>query len=123
VNVEQLLKRPEIGASDWVDFWNELEISSELPDDSLTFDTITYDIKYDGYIQKFDRDIAAMRHYQKIKIPEACDYAAVPSLSTEVREKFIRHKPQTLAQALSIPGVTPAAVTHLHLYLTRGRAE
>jgi tRNA uridine 5-carboxymethylaminomethyl modification enzyme len=74
-------------------------------------------LKYDGYIQ---REEAAARRFKKMegqRIPEEIDYGLVPDLKTEVREKLRRTRPVSLGQAMRIPGMTPAAVAVLQVYI------
>ncbi|MFH1356799.1 MAG: tRNA uridine-5-carboxymethylaminomethyl(34) synthesis enzyme MnmG, partial [bacterium] len=75
--------------------------------------------RYQGYVERYERDIKRMKVYDRIKIPADFSYEAVPCLSNEVKEKFNEHRPETLGQALRIPGVTPAAVSNLEIYLGR----
>jgi tRNA uridine 5-carboxymethylaminomethyl modification enzyme len=77
-------------------------------------------VKYDGYIDRQQREIARARQLEDVRLPSGLDYESMSSLSREVREKLAAVRPMTLGQAARIPGVTPAAVSILAVYLRRG---
>lgn len=87
------------------------EIQSE---DLSFFNDITYDALYDHYIQRQQQDIALMQRDLNVVIPDAINYHQLNSLSNEMKEKLLLHKPTTLSQASRIQGITPAA---LHIIL------
>jgi tRNA uridine 5-carboxymethylaminomethyl modification enzyme len=78
--------------------------------------------KYAGYIERQQDEIEKHRANDAVALPEDLDYNVVRGLSTEVREKFLRHRPQTLGQAGRIPGVTPAAISLLLIHLKKRSA-
>jgi tRNA uridine 5-carboxymethylaminomethyl modification enzyme len=75
--------------------------------------------KYSGYIQRQLNEIEKQQRQENKVIPDDFDYAIISSLSNEVMEKLIKAKPQTIGQAGRIPGVTPAAVSLLMVYLKK----
>jgi len=75
--------------------------------------------KYAGYIDRQQEEIARNRRHQDRALPEDFDYATVNGLSTEVCEKLQRSRPATLGQAARIPGMTPAAISLLLVYLKK----
>ena len=85
--------------------------------------TIETELKYAGYIAQQDRQVSRLRDSGGRRIPSDFCYTDIPGLSREVREKLTRVKPDTLGQAGRIPGVTPAAVAILDVYLTVARAN
>jgi tRNA uridine 5-carboxymethylaminomethyl modification enzyme len=86
--------------------------------------TVETEIKYSGYLDQQRRSMEKMRKAETKKIPEWFDYSAVSGLSTEMKEKLSRVRPQTLGQASRIAGVTPAAVSLIHVYMEiQGRAR
>jgi tRNA uridine 5-carboxymethylaminomethyl modification enzyme len=86
--------------------------------------TVETEIKYSGYLDQQRRSIEKMRKAEKRTIPEWFDYAAVSGLSTEMKQTLTRVRPQTLGQASRIAGVTPAAVSLIHVYIEiQGRAR
>ena len=75
--------------------------------------------KYDGYVQRQERQLERVRALEETRIPESIDYDAVAGLSIEVREKLTRHRPVSLGQASRLSGVTPTAVAALSIHLRR----
>ena len=78
-------------------------------------------VKYAGYIGKQVEEVERATHFEHLKLPAELDYAQVPALSFEVRQKLGRHRPETLGQASRISGVTPAAISLLLVHLKKGR--
>jgi tRNA uridine 5-carboxymethylaminomethyl modification enzyme len=116
-NALELLAYPEM---DWVrlsGFWPELAVISGEISEQLTIDA-----KYEGYLGRQRQDIAAYRRDEALELPGDLDYAAVGSLSNEIRQKLDSHKPSTLGQAARISGVTPAALVALLKYVRRRAA-
>ncbi|ODB93435.1 tRNA uridine(34) 5-carboxymethylaminomethyl synthesis enzyme MnmG [Candidatus Thiodiazotropha endoloripes] len=78
--------------------------------------------KYAGYIARQQGEIEKQRANESVLLPEDLDYTNVRGLSSEVREKFQRHRPETLGLAGRIPGVTPAAISLLLIHLKKRSA-
>jgi tRNA uridine 5-carboxymethylaminomethyl modification enzyme len=78
-------------------------------------------IKYAGYIGKQQGEVERASALEGLKLPLDLDYAQVPALSFEVRQKLSRHRPETLGQAARLSGVTPAAISLLMVHLKKGR--
>ncbi len=122
----QLLKRPELKFSDFLPL-----VEAQAPElvarqrevDPAGWEgkTIETQIKYEGYLEQQQRQIAQLRAAERQTIPAGFDYHALPGLSREMREKLSRVQPMTLGQASRIPGVTPAAVSLLHVHLELAR--
>jgi tRNA uridine 5-carboxymethylaminomethyl modification enzyme len=83
--------------------------------------TIETELKYAGYIAQQNRQVERIRGSGERRIPADFGYTDIPGLSREVSEKLERVRPDTLGQAGRIPGVTPAAVAVLDVYLTISR--
>ncbi|RLA47475.1 MAG: tRNA uridine-5-carboxymethylaminomethyl(34) synthesis enzyme MnmG [Gammaproteobacteria bacterium] len=112
-NLADLLKRPEI------DYKMVAECSSSpLVDKQVAFQ-LDVEARYAGYIDRQRDDIARMRRHENTYIPEDFDYSEINGLSNEIRQKLGEAKPATLARASRIPGVTPAAVSLLLIYLKK----
>ena len=79
--------------------------------------TMETEIKYSGYLDQQRRSMEKMRKAEKKAIPGWFDYSAVSGLSTEMKQTLSRVRPQTLGQASRIAGVTPAAVSLIHVYI------
>jgi tRNA uridine 5-carboxymethylaminomethyl modification enzyme len=85
--------------------------------------TVETELKYSGYIAQQNRQVERLRDSGQRRIPSDFSYTDIPGLSREVCEKLARVKPDTLGQAGRIPGVTPAAVAVLDVYLTVSRSH
>ncbi len=81
--------------------------------DPVVAEQLAIEGKYAGYLERQESDIRAYRREEGMAIPDDLDYDSIGSLSTEVRQKLKAARPETLAAAARIPGVTPAAVTAL----------
>ncbi len=81
---------------------------------------LAIEASYAGYLERQEADIRAYRREEGMVLPADLDYDAIGSLSAEVRQKFKAARPETLAAAARIPGVTPAAVTALLGHVKRG---
>jgi tRNA uridine 5-carboxymethylaminomethyl modification enzyme len=91
-----------------------------LPGDGFlhgVLETVETELKYAGYLAQQDKLIQRLRDSESRRIPHAFEYGGLPGLSNEVREKLTRVRPKTLGQAGRIPGVTPAAIAVLDVYL------
>ena len=82
-------------------------------------------IKYEGYLKQQDREVEKLRKAESKRLPEDLDYASMAGLSREIVEKLSRIRPQSIAQASRIPGITPAAISILlfHLEMRRNRPQ
>jgi tRNA uridine 5-carboxymethylaminomethyl modification enzyme len=114
------LRRPEARISA-LRPWIEASAAEPLVPGVLS--TVETELKYAGYIAQQDRQIRRLHGAGARPIPEAFDFDTIPGLSREIREKLRRVRPTTLGQAARIPGVTPAAVAVLDVYLTVRRAS
>jgi tRNA uridine 5-carboxymethylaminomethyl modification enzyme len=79
--------------------------------------TVETEIKYAGYLGQQTKAIERLRKAEQRQIPEWFDYSTVSGLSREMKEKLARVRPQTIGQASRIPGVTPAAVSLVNIYI------
>jgi tRNA uridine 5-carboxymethylaminomethyl modification enzyme len=111
----ELLARPEITLTRLAAIWPALGgISEDIAEQ------IEIDCRYAAYIERQRADIDAFRRDEALRLPDDLDYAAIGSLSNEVREKLAAARPSTLGAAGRLPGVTPAAMTALLKYVRRG---
>lgn len=111
----ELLKRPEINYRTLTSIEG---LSPGVEDDSVA-EQVEIQAKYEGYIDRQKVEISRLTHYESMMIPKDMDYAKIKSLSSEVREKLQRMQPPTVGNASRIPGVTPAAVSLLLIYLKK----
>ena len=79
--------------------------------------TVETEIKYSGYLDQQRKSMEKLKKAEQKAIPEWFDYSAVSGLSREMQEKLGRVRPQTLGQASRISGVTPAAISLIHVYI------
>jgi tRNA uridine 5-carboxymethylaminomethyl modification enzyme len=129
----QLLKRPEIVIEKLAPILRELDpqffergeisenpresvakLSSEIRNELKSVET---EIKYEGYLLQQQRAMDRMKKSEQRSIPDWFDYRSVSGLSREVQEKLTQVQPRTLAQASRIPGVTPAAVSLVNVFI------
>jgi tRNA uridine 5-carboxymethylaminomethyl modification enzyme len=113
----QLLSRPETTYA---------HVSAEDPDairDPELARQVEIAVKYDGYIRRMREEIARFRASESVAIPDAIDYATVPGLSTEVRQRLGEVRPRSLGQASRVPGITPAALSILSVWTHRLRVS
>jgi tRNA uridine 5-carboxymethylaminomethyl modification enzyme len=85
--------------------------------------TIETEAKYSGYIDQQERQVDRLKEAERRSIPDSFRFRGVPGLSREIQDKLERVRPSTLGQAGRIPGVTPAAVAILDVYLRLGHHE
>ncbi len=111
----QLLRRPELSLSAVLDLWKD--DSLEFPLDPITAETLEIEVKYEGYIEMQRLEIARLKKMSESAIPQAFNYRDVAGLSFELREKLSLSRPETLAKAATISGVTPAALTAILFHL------
>ena len=111
----ELLSYPNMEAEDLVPLWPEIaELSPAI------LDQLTVDAQYAVYLERQEADIAAVKRDESREIPDWLDYAALPGLSMELRQKLGQRRPATIAQAQAIDGVTPAAITLILSVIRRG---
>jgi tRNA uridine 5-carboxymethylaminomethyl modification enzyme len=108
-----LLKRPEL---DYADLDG---LGGEASGDPQAAQQVEIQAKYAGYIDRQQEDIERLRRHEDTLLPAAIDYQTVDGLSNEVRQKLSEARPQTLARAARIPGVTAAAISLLLIYLKK----
>ena len=99
--------------------WITRQLGEEPVHDVLT--TVETELKYAGYITQQEKQVKRLEGSENRQIPDHFVYDAIPGLSTEVKQKLGRVRPRSLGQARRIPGVTPAAVAILDVYLSLGQ--
>lgn len=111
-----LLKRPEL---EYADLGSLKGNPVTGPVAERVAEQVQIDAKYSGYIARQQEDIDRLRAHENTGIPSEFDYLSVEGLSNELKQKLSEAKPQSLARASRIPGVTPAAVSLLMVYLKK----
>jgi len=114
VSLERLLKRPELGYPDIETF-----SPPPAPLPKAVRQQVEVECKYEGYLRRQEAEVLKFRKLEQASIPEHLSYAEIPGLSNEIREKLQNIKPFSLGQASRIPGMTPAALSILLIYLKK----
>jgi tRNA uridine 5-carboxymethylaminomethyl modification enzyme len=113
----ELLRRPEIS----YDLLCQIDdIGTQKIADTIA-EQIEIQIKYAGYLNQQQQEIEKQRNHEETKIPENFDYETAKGLSNEVKQKLKEIQPITVGQAARIPGITPAAISMLLIYIKRRR--
>jgi len=108
-----LLRRPEIS------YRHIAEICGDTGAHAQVAEQVEIQAKYAGYIERQQEEIERIRRFENTPLTAALDYAAVDGLSNEVRQKLMQARPETLAHAARVPGVTPAAISLLLIHLKK----
>jgi len=108
-----LLRRPELTYTDIA------SLKGEAIANEAAAEQIEIDAKYSGYIERQQEDVDRLRAYENTIIPDDFDYSVVDGLSNEVKQKLTAARPQTLARAARISGITPAAISLVLVYLKK----
>ena len=116
-NLMELLRRPEVDVQRLLSF---LEGGDTI--DEQVGEQVEIQAKYAGYIVRQQTEIDKALRYDHLRLPEEFDYTGVPGLSNEVSQKLKAQRPETLGQASRIPGMTPAAISLLLVYLKKKSA-
>jgi tRNA uridine 5-carboxymethylaminomethyl modification enzyme len=112
----ELLSYPNVTMSDLTKVWPRF---AELP--AKVAEQIEIDAKYEVYLSRQAADIAAFRRDESFELPADFDYATLPGLSNEMKQKLETHRPRTIGHASRIDGVTPAALTLLAAHVRRSK--
>jgi len=115
VPAEQWLRQPQARLSALVRDGFELE----QPVSRLDIPSVETTLKYQGYLKRQESDIARRSREENRRIPVSFRYAGVPGLSAEVIQRLSQVRPETLGQAMRVPGITPAALAVLSAYVSR----
>ena len=116
VSLEKLLKRPELSYSDVEALCGPDRVLSER-----TKEQIEIECKYEGYLRRQEAEVNRFKQMEGIRIPRDFPYDRVPGLSNEVRQKLGAVQPVSVGQVSRIPGITPAAISILLVFLKRFR--
>ena len=112
----ELLSYPYVTISDLKKIWPRFdELTAKIAEQ------IEIDAKYEVYLSRQAADIAAYRRDESFELPDNIDYAALPGLSNEMKQKLQTHRPRTIGHAGRIDGITPAALTLLVAHVRRGK--
>ena len=113
ISLYEMLKRPRV-------FHSHLPHGDRcLPVNVI--DEIEASVKYEGYIKRQKADIEKLQRNENTPIPDTLDYSNVVGLSNEVKQKLTEARPESLARASRLPGITPAAISLLMVHIKKGR--
>jgi tRNA uridine 5-carboxymethylaminomethyl modification enzyme len=122
LSLADLLKRQQMSEDLAQEALESLEgwgVAQEGWDPARERDILLFQVRYQAFHEREARLLEGQRAWDHVRIPVDFRVEHLPGLSNEVKEKLARHRPETLGQASRIPGITPAAVTLLHLLLGR----
>ncbi|ROR20898.1 tRNA uridine 5-carboxymethylaminomethyl modification enzyme [Comamonas sp. BIGb0124] len=125
-NLGDLLRRPDVSYAALMSLdggkYRSADVTEALLGDlrDVVVEQIEIAAKYSGYIDRQKDEVQRAAHFENLPLPDELDYSKVTALSFEVRQKLLKHRPQTLGQASRISGVTPAAISLLLIHLKRG---
>ncbi len=114
-NLLQLLRRPDVG---YVQLMDLLNVDCGDIDPKVA-EQVEIQAKYSGYIDRQEAEIERNRNHEETVLPEGIDFKEVKGLSAEVMQKLSAQRPYNLGQASRIPGITPAAISLLRIYLKK----
>src|SRR5581483_9348341 len=112
----ELLAFPNVGITDIARIWPRFAALAPKIAEQLEIEA-----KYDVYMQRQAADVESYRRDESFALPDELDYAALPGLSNEARQKLAAIRPRTIGQAGRIDGITPAALTLLVAHARRRR--
>ncbi|QLG89328.1 tRNA uridine-5-carboxymethylaminomethyl(34) synthesis enzyme MnmG [Chitinibacter bivalviorum] len=113
----ELLRRPEVNYASLM----SLEVAGPGVADEKVAEQIEIQVKYQGYIERQQGEVAKRDTLEDVALPEDFDFTQVPGLSKEIQQKLSTQRPQTLGIASRISGVTPAAIALLVVYIKKSR--
>ncbi|WP_286221257.1 tRNA uridine-5-carboxymethylaminomethyl(34) synthesis enzyme MnmG [Marinobacter apostichopi] len=112
-SLAELLRRPEIAYS------HIAEIGADSAENPNVADQVEIEIKYEGYISRQADEIERLRRNENTELPVDLDYDVIGGLSNEIKQKLKEVRPETVAQASRVQGVTPAAVSQILVHLKK----
>ncbi|MHC4558036.1 MAG: hypothetical protein ACYS80_12115 [Planctomycetota bacterium] len=120
INLWEQLRRPDNTLADTLADNPDIR-NMDLTEDVLQ--AVIIDAKYEGYLAKQERLVANWRALENRKIPADLDYNCILHLRTEAKEKLSSFRPDTLAQASRISGITPADITVIQIHIKKGESN
>ncbi|MBX5435783.1 MAG: tRNA uridine-5-carboxymethylaminomethyl(34) synthesis enzyme MnmG [Alicyclobacillaceae bacterium] len=120
VPLQHLLRRPEVSYADVEEMEGTRGLARVGRD---VAEQVEIQTKYLGYIRKQEMEIERMRRLEEKRLPDEVNYTQIRGLSSEAKEKLNKVRPTTIGQASRIPGVTPADISILLVYLEQVRRQ
>jgi tRNA uridine 5-carboxymethylaminomethyl modification enzyme len=116
LTLRKYLKKPEIRIQYVLEY---AKFSESLSNEEMR--AIESEIKYEGYLKRQKKEVSKLRRTDRMKIPKDLDLGKVPGLTREAREKLEKYRPGTIGQAKRIPGLTPAALFNIGVFVEAER--
>ena len=116
ITLKEWLKKPHVRFQDVIGY---KKFPEPLGDEEVRF--IEAEVKYEGYLRRQEKEIERMNRLDGFRIPADFQYARVCGLTREISEKLEKARPKTIGQARKMPGMTPAALTNLIVFVRAGR--
>ena len=116
-SLSELLRRPEVGLPELREFEGLPPLSPRVSQQ------VEIGVKYAGYLQRQQDEVARFRRQEERVLPNAIEYRKIVALSSEACEKLTRQRPRTLGQASRIPGISPADLATLMIHLKQMQPE
>ena len=113
----EILSYPNIAIANLKSIWPRFAAL-----DAKIAEQIEIDAKYEVYLSRQAADVAAYRRDESFALPDDFDYAGLPGLSNEAKQKLQTHRPRTIGHAARIDGITPAALTLLVAHVRRKKS-
>jgi tRNA uridine 5-carboxymethylaminomethyl modification enzyme len=112
ISLKDMLKKPHVALKDVLEYG---KIAMDFTDEEIRH--IESEAKYEGYIKKQEREVQKIKRIDSFKIPKKTSFSNVPGLTSEAIEKMTKIQPSTIGEVKKIPGITPAAVMNLYVFL------
>jgi tRNA uridine 5-carboxymethylaminomethyl modification enzyme len=119
--LSEILARPSMSYAQLSAILTESHVRDSFASDVVA-EQVEVAIKYQGYIDRQQQEIDKIKRQENTQIPDDFDYRQIPGLSNELRQKLSQSRPDTLGRASRVPGVTPAAVSLLLVYIKKHQA-
>jgi len=120
-SLSDLLARPEVTYTRLADLLSETTAAMPAIDPQVS-EQVEIQLKYQGYINRQEDDIRKLKRQENTALPADLDYQRMDGLSNELKQKLLAARPDSIARAARIPGMTPAAVSLLLIQLKKHQA-
>jgi tRNA uridine 5-carboxymethylaminomethyl modification enzyme len=117
ISAAQWLRQPETTIADVLK--RDVPVETDANREAIDLATLETNIKYEGYLRRQHSEVERARRDERKRIPPDFPFNKVPGLTREVIQRLEQVRPETLGQALRIPGLTPAAVAVLGAFVGR----
>jgi tRNA uridine 5-carboxymethylaminomethyl modification enzyme len=112
ISLKEWLKKPHVSLQNVLEY---KKFPEPLTDEEMRY--TESEVKYEGYLKRQEKEVERIQRMERTRIPDGLDFQDVPGLTREAVEKLKKSRPRTIGTAKGIPGMTPAAIVNLSLYL------